>query len=121
MAKAAFNFAGQTFREKEKNYVDPAIEKIRKGADPVKTFKAAKTRLLADKKVAADNARAEKERKQEEKDKEITFDSIAAMLGMVSAENVAKYTDEQKSTLRDLLATWPCWSPNTTHPWEWTI
>jgi hypothetical protein len=104
VAKAAFNLAGQTFREKERNYVIPAIEAIMNGADPEATFQKQATALLKDKKADKEKKDAERARKQAEADKVITFDSIAATLGMLTAENVSKYTPEQKSTLRDLLA-----------------
>lgn len=104
VAKAAFNFAGQTFRAKEENYVIPAIEAILNGADPVTTFVKQKDKLLKDKKADQAKKNEERERKQKEADKQITFDSLVATLSLVSPENVGKYTDEQKSTVRDLLA-----------------
>ena len=104
IAKAAFNLASQTFRDKEKNYVTPAIEAISHGADPVDVFNKQTTQLKKDKKADADKKAEERAIKQKEADKEITFDSLAAMLALVNVENVSKYTAEQKSTLRDLLA-----------------
>jgi len=104
IAKAAFNFASQSFRKKEENYVIPAIEAILNGADPVKVFVDQKNLLLADKKADNEKKAAERKRKEEEADKAITFDSLVAMLQTVSPENVGKYTPEQKSTVRDLLA-----------------
>lgn len=104
VAKAAFNFASQSFRAKEENYVIPAIEAILNGADPVKTFIEQKSALQKDKKADAEQKAAARKRKEAEADKEITFDSLVAMLGTLSVENVAKYTVEQKSTIRDLLA-----------------
>ena len=104
IAKAAFNLAGQTFKGKNAKYVDPAIAAILAGSDAEETFDAFKTKLLEDKKVATDAAAAERKRKEKEADKAITFDSLVAMLKTVSPENVGKYTAEQKSTIRDLLA-----------------
>lgn len=104
VAKAAFGLASQTFRAKEENYVIPAIEAILNGADPESTFNKQKSVLLKDKKADTEKKNAERERRQKEADKNITFDSLVAMLKTVSAENVGKYTPEQKSIIKTLLA-----------------
>jgi hypothetical protein len=104
VAKAAFNFASQSFRAKEENYVIPAIEAIQNGADPVATFIKQKSALLKDKKADQEQKAATRKQKQAELDKQITFDGLVGTLSLVTPENVGKYTDEQKSTIRDLLA-----------------
>jgi hypothetical protein len=105
IAKAAFNLAGQTFRGKNENYVNPAIKAIvEDGKDPEKTFESFKSKLLKDKKADSEKKAADRKRKEQEADKAITYDSLVAMLKTVNPENVGKYTAEQKSTIRDLLA-----------------
>jgi hypothetical protein len=105
VAKAAYTLASQTFRKKEENYVSPAIDAIISGMDAEKAFKSATKSLMDDK--AADNARkaAQKKEKESVKDETVTFDSIVATLGMLTAENFATLADEQKSIIRDLIAT----------------
>ncbi|RPJ50540.1 MAG: hypothetical protein EHJ95_06865 [Methanobacteriota archaeon] len=105
IAKAAFNLASQTFRKKDENYVNPAIEAISTGADPVSTFNKQTAALKKDKKADAEKKAADRKIKEAEADKEITYDSLVAMLKTLSPENVAEYNNEQKSILRDLLAT----------------
>jgi hypothetical protein len=104
IAKAAFNFASQSFRKKEENYVIPAIEAIRNGADPVSVFTKETARLKADKTADQKRKAAEKERKEKEADKGITFDVLVATIALLTPENISTFTDEQKSTVRDLIA-----------------
>jgi hypothetical protein len=100
VAKASFNFASQTFRKKEENYVTPAIEAILNGADPEATFVKQTVKLKADKKKDADSKDAPGSQNKDA-DKAITFDSIVAMLKVVPTLTL---DDSQKSTLRDLIA-----------------
>jgi hypothetical protein len=102
VAKAAFNLASQTFAGKDVNYVNPAIEAIINGRDPLKTFIDAKNSLKADKEKAQKDAEARRAEKQA--DPNVVFDSIVATLNMITAENFARLTDERKSILRDLVA-----------------
>jgi hypothetical protein len=101
VAKASFNFASQTFRKKEENYVIPAIEAIQNGADPVATFVKQTSKLKADKKKDADSKDAPGSQKKDA-DEAITFDSIVAVLKVVPTMTL---DENQKSTLRDLIAT----------------
>jgi hypothetical protein len=102
IAKAAFNLASQTFRGKDKDYVNPAIEAIANGMDAEKAFIKAKDELKAAK--AADNEKKAREAKAKENDPNVVFDSIVATLGMITKENASSWSAEQKSTLRDLIA-----------------
>jgi hypothetical protein len=103
IAKSAYVLASQTFRKKDEDYVNPAIEAIINGMDPVKAFTSATTDLLKNKKADSEKKAADRAQKEKEADKAITFDSIAATLGMLTKENVATFTAEQKSTLSNLL------------------
>jgi hypothetical protein len=103
IAKAAFNLASQSFRDKDKNYVNPAIEAIVNGMDAQKAFADMTAQLKADKKADAEQKAASKEEKQKEADKAMPFDVLVATLGLVNVENVSTYTAEQKSIIRDLL------------------
>lgn len=103
IAKSAYVLASQTFRKKDENYVNPAIEAIVNGMDAVKAFESATSELTRDKKKDADKKAAERAQKEKDADKAITFDTIVATLGMLTVENVATLTAEQKSTLSDLL------------------
>lgn len=102
IAKAAFNLASQSFREKEKNYVNPAIEAILNGMDPVKAFVDQTALLKKDKK--ADAEEKEGRRREKENDPEVVFDSISAMLKMITPDNFKRLTAEHKSTIRELIA-----------------
>jgi hypothetical protein len=101
IAKAAHGLASQTFRKKEENYVNPAIAAILKGDDPIKAFNSAKERLRADKKEASEG----KPNDGTSTDETISFDSIIASLGMLTAEFFAGLNPEEQSTLRDALST----------------
>jgi len=103
IAKAAYVLASQTFRKNDENYVNPAIEAIVNGMDPVKAFTSATSDLTKDKKADSEKKAADRAQKEKEADKVITFDSIAATLGMLKKQNVASLTAEQKSTLSALL------------------
>jgi hypothetical protein len=103
IAKAAYVLASQTFRKKDENYVNPAIEAIVNGMDAVEAFAKATTELVKDKKAAADEAAEKRKEKEAKADKSLPFDVLIATLGLVNVENVSTYTAEQKSTLRDAL------------------
>lgn len=103
IAKASFNLASQTFKKKEDNYVNPAIKSILDGTDdPEAAFIKATAKLKAAKKADADSKDAPGTQ-EKTLDEGITFDSIVAMLQVIPS--VDDFTDEQKSILRDLLAT----------------
>lgn len=101
-AKAAFNLASQTFRKKDENYVNPAIEAIVNGADPEETFKKQTALLKKDKTADAEQKNARL--KEKENDPAVIFDSIVATLGMLTKENYASWNAEQKSIVADLVA-----------------
>lgn len=105
VAKSAFVFASQSFRKMEENYVIPAIEAILNGADPEATFRKQTSKLLSDKKADREQKAAERERKEKEADQAITFDVLIATISLVTPENFAKFSDAEKSTLRDALTT----------------
>jgi len=101
IAKNAFNLASQTFRGKDQNYVNPAIEAIKNGADASSTFKKQTDLLKKDKKNAQEEA--DVRRTERQADPNVAFDSIVATLGMITADNFAKLDAEKQSTLRDLI------------------
>jgi hypothetical protein len=101
VAKASFNLASQSFREKEKNYVIPAIEAISNGMDPVKAFQKATASLKADKKADQDQKGPRGPRFQDSD--EITFDTIVAVIGLIPSLAEGWNADE-KAQVRDLLA-----------------
>lgn len=102
VAKAAFNFASQSFRKKEENYVIPAIEAIVNGADPVSVFVKETARLKADKKKDAEDKNSARPNDGTSIDDGITFDVIVSVLQVIPT--IEDLTAEQKATLRDLLA-----------------
>jgi hypothetical protein len=101
IAKAAFNLASQTFRKKDENYVNPAIEAIINGSDPEATFKKQTDLLKKDKKKDAEEKDARL--KEKENDPNVVFDTIVATIGMITPENYSKWSAEQKSILADLV------------------
>lgn len=104
-AKAAYVLASQTFRKKEENYVTPAINAILTGMDAAEAFAKATSDLTKDKTADAERKAAEKAVKENEADKEITFDVLVATIALLTPENVKTFTDAQKSKVRELLAT----------------
>jgi hypothetical protein len=102
IAKASFNLASQSFREKEKNYVIPAIQAILDGADPAQAFIDATRRLKADKK-ADQEQKGGRGPKETDADEAITFDTVVAVLGMIPTL-AASLTAEQKAQVTDLIA-----------------
>lgn len=104
-AKAAYVLASQTFRKKEENYVTPAINAILTGMDAAEAFAKATSDLTKDKTADADLKAAQKAEKEAKEDKGITFDVLVATIALLTPENVATFTDAQKSKVRELLAT----------------
>lgn len=98
IAKAAFGLASQSFRKKEDNYVIPAIQAIQNGEHPVKAFQDAQSRLIADKKAAA-----QARKKTEESDEAITYDAIVAVLQVIPTK-WDTLDESEKAAVRDLIA-----------------
>ena len=102
VARASFSLASQTFRKKEENYVIPAIEAITQGMDPVKAFSGAVSALLSDKKADRDAKAEGRPNDGTDRDESITVDTVMAVLQMIPSMT---FSDDEKSSLRDLLAT----------------